>query len=184
MFSRCFSDGTYSGPTRCSYHVPRATLTCATRPLISPATSLMGGKKVRGRKRHYLVDVEGHLLLALVGPADEDDREGARWLLRARDQRWPRLELLWGDQHYTGDLEAEARAEFGIRLEVVRKPEEQRGFVVLPRRWVVERTIAWLHQHRRLRVRYERRADIHEAFLYLGASLICFRQLQAQESFC
>ncbi|MFN2466961.1 MAG: transposase, partial [Gaiellaceae bacterium] len=51
-------------------------------------------------------------------------------------------------------------------------------------RWVVERTIAWLHQHRRLRVRYERRADIHEAFLYLGASLICFSRLQAQESFC
>ena len=109
---------------------------------------------MRGRKRHYLVDVEGHLLLVLVGPADEDDREGARWLLRARDRRWPGLELIWADQHYTGDLETEAQGEYGIRLEIVRKPEDQKGFRGLPRRWVVERTIAWLHQFKRLRIRW------------------------------
>ena len=54
----------------------------------------MGEKKVAGRKRHYLVDTDGHLLLVLVGPADEDDRVGARWILRARDHRWPLLQLI------------------------------------------------------------------------------------------
>jgi transposase len=92
---------------------------------------------VSGRKRHYLVDTEGHLLLAGVGPADEDDRDGARWLLAARDGRWPDIALEWADQHSTGDLAAEAQEQDGIRLESVRKAPEQRGLVVLPRRWVV-----------------------------------------------
>ena len=99
----------------------------------------MGGKKVAGRKRHYLVDTQGHLLVAAVGPADEDDREGARWVFAARARRWPELQLVWADQHYTGDLEDEVQAAYGIHLEIVRKAAEQRGFVVLPRRWVVER---------------------------------------------
>jgi putative transposase len=132
---------------------------------------------VRGRKRHYLVDTEGHLLLVLVGPADEDDRDGARWLLRARDRRWPRLELIWADQHYTGDLEAEARAEAGIRLEIVRRREEQRGFVVLPRRWVVERTIAWQGRSRRLSKDYEQATQYSESWCYLASIQLLLKRL-------
>src|SRR3712207_5497334 len=129
----------------------------------------MGEKKVGGRKRHYLVDTEGHLLLVLVGPADEDDRDGARWLLRGREKRWPTLELIWADQHYTGDLEDEARGQYGIRLEIVRKPEEQKGFVLLPRRWVVERTIAWQGRSRRLSKDYEHAAEYSESWCYLAS---------------
>jgi putative transposase len=138
----------------------------------------MGGKKVRGRKRHYLVDVEGHLLGVLVGPADEDDREGARWLLRARDRRWPRLELIWADQHYTGDLEAEAQAEYGSRLEIVRKPAEQKGFAVLPRRWVVERSIAWQGRSRRLSKDYEHAAEYSESWCYLASIQLLLKRLR------
>jgi transposase len=133
---------------------------------------------VRGRKRHYLVDVEGHLLLVLVGPADEDDREGARWLLRARDRRWPGLELIWADQHYTGDLGAEARAEYGIRLEIVRKPGEQKGFQVLPRRWVVERTIAWQGRSRRLSKDYEHATEYSESWCYLASIQLLLKRLR------
>ncbi len=124
------------------------------------------------------MDVEGHLLLVLVGPADEDDREGARWLLRARDQRWPGLELIWADQHYTGDLEAEAQAAYGIRLEIVRKPEEPKGFRVLPRRWVVERTIAWQGRSRRLSKDYEHAAEYSESWCYLASIQLLLKRLR------
>lgn len=97
---------------------------------------------MRGRKRHYLLDVEGYLLLVLVEPVDEDDCERARWMLWAGNRRWPRLELIRADQNYTADLESEAQAEYGIRLESVQKPAEQQSCRVLPRLRVVERTIA------------------------------------------
>ncbi len=133
---------------------------------------------MRGRKRHYLVDVEGHLLLVLVGPADEDDREGARWLLRARDRRWPDLELIWADQHYTGALETEAQAEYGIRLEIVRKLEGQQGFRGRPRRWVVERTIAWQGRSRRLSKDYEHAAEYSESWCYLASIQLLLKRLR------
>ena len=133
---------------------------------------------MRGRKRHYLVDTEGHLLLVLVGPADEDDRDGARWLLHAREKRWPTLELIWADQHYTGDLEDEARGQYGIRLEIVRKPEEQKGFVLLPRRWVVERTIAWQGRSRRLSKDYEHAAEYSESWCYLASIQLLLKRLR------
>ena len=130
-----------------------------------------------GRKRHYLVDTEGHLLVAGVGPADEDDREGARWLLAARDRRWPDLRLVWADQHYTGDLEEEAQEEYGICLEIVRKAAGQRGFVVLPRRWVVERSIAWLGRCRRLSKDYERDPAASESWCYLASIQLLLNRL-------
>lgn len=124
---------------------------------------------MNGRKRHYLVDTEGHLLLVVVGPADADDREGARWLLAARDKRWPLLQLLWADQHYTGELGEELRRHYGIELVIVRKAGEQVGFVLLPRRWVVERSIAWLGRCRRLSKDYEHTAAASESWAYLAS---------------
>jgi putative transposase len=137
----------------------------------------MGEKKVAGRKRHYLVDTEGDLLLVVVGPADEDDREGARWLLAARDKRWPSLQVLWADQHYTGDLQAEAQEQYGIELVIVRKAVEQSGFVVLPRRWVVERTIAWLGRCRRLSKDYEHNPAASESWCYLASIQLLLNRL-------
>lgn len=141
----------------------------------------MGGKKVTGRKRHYLVDTEGHLLFVLVGPADEDDRAGARWVLRARNKRWPTLQLLWGDQHYTGELDSEARRLYGIKVEVVRKPEDQRGFVLLPRRWVVERSIAWQGRSRRLSKDYEHAAEYSESWCYLASIQLLLNRLHPRQ---
>ncbi|MFN2466831.1 MAG: transposase, partial [Gaiellaceae bacterium] len=100
---------------------------------------------------------------------------------RGRPRRRPKL--LFGDRAYHSRAARRELRRRGISARVAR-PQAEHGSGLGRERWVVERTIAWLHQHRRLRVRYERRADIHEAFLYLGASLICFSRLQAQESFC
>ncbi len=91
-------------------------------------------RKVRGRKRHILVDTQGHLLAVLVPAADVNDREGARWLLPVARRYWRTLQKLWADQGYTGDLADGLRAEYGIELEIVNKAAEQVGFVVLPRR--------------------------------------------------
>jgi len=87
------------------------------------------------------------------------------------------VELAFVDQAYTGDAAAQAAASQGIQLAVVKLPQAKHGFVLLPRRWVVERTFAWLHNFRRLRTRYEREPENHQAFLHLGCAVICQRML-------
>src|SRR5919199_3586901 len=109
------------------------------RPGASGATT--EARKVRGRKRHILVDTAGLLLAVVVHAADVNDREGARWLLPVARRYWRTLQKLWADQGYTGALADWLRAEYGIELEIVNRAAEQIGFVVLPRRWVVERSL-------------------------------------------
>jgi putative transposase len=125
-----------------------------------------------------LVDTEGHLLQVLVGPASEDDRDGARWVLAARDKRWPQLQRLWADQHYTGELVTEVLEQYGIELVIVRKAAEQHGFVLLPRRWVVERSIAWLGRSRRLSKDYEHTAAASESWCYLASISLLLKRLR------
>ncbi len=100
---------------------------------------------------------------------------------RGRPRRRP-LRLLGDGAYHSRQHRRELRAR-GISPAISR-PKQPSGSGLGKQRWVVERTIAWLHQHRRLRVRYERRADIHEAFLQIAGCLICFKLLQAEESFC
>ena len=100
---------------------------------------------------------------------------------RGRPRRRP--ERLLGDGAYHSRGGRQALRARGIRAAIPR-PKHPPGSGLGKERWVVERTLSWLHQYRRLRVRYERRADIHEAFLKIAASLICFKQLQRAESFC
>ena len=138
----------------------------------------MGEKKVQGRKRHYLVDTEGHLLAVLVYAADVDDREGARWVLIHAAGRWAALQKLWADQNYTGDLAHWLRQEYGIDLEIVVKAAEQVGFAVLPRRWVVERSIAWGGRSRRLSKDYERLAEYSESWIYLASIHLLLKRLR------
>jgi putative transposase len=128
-----------------------------------------GGKKVAGRKRHYLVDTEGHLLAVIVHAADVDDREGARWLFAYVTPQWPQLRKVWADQDYTGDLAAWLRQQYGIDLEIVVKAADQVGFTVLPRRWVVERSIAWYGRSRRLSKDYEHLPEYSETWVYLAS---------------
>lgn len=90
---------------------------------------------------------------------------------------------LYGDRAYHSRDGRRQLRRRGIQAKIAR-PKSGNGSGLGKQRWVVERTIAWLHQYRRLRVRYERRDDIHEAFLAIGCSLICLKLLQAEESFC
>jgi putative transposase len=129
-----------------------------------------------------LVDTEGHLLAVLVLAADVSDRDGAVLLLALYAARYPDLVLLWGDSHYGGDLCAETEAAFGIAIVVVSKAAEQAGFVVQPRRWVVERSLAWLTRCRRLARDYERDPVYSEAWIYLAETHRLLRHLAPDTS--
>jgi transposase len=123
------------------------------------------GKKVNGRKRHIVVDTLGLLVCVLVTSAAVQDRVGgARVLYRAR-MAMPSIALVWADGGYSGRCVAFARRLLRIALEIVHKPEGQRGFAALPRRWVVERTLSWLTRCRRLDRDYERLPEHSEAWV-------------------
>ncbi len=111
------------------------------------------GKKVKGRKRHHLVDTLGLLWALVVHSAGVQDRDGAKLLLE-RTRREPalreRLQKIWVDRGYRGTLEAWVTAHYDCVLEIVRRADDGKGFVVLPHRWVVERTLGWLNRWRRL----------------------------------
>lgn len=115
-----------------------------------------------------LVDTEGNLLAVLVLSAATTDRDAALLLLWLYRARYPELALLWVDGAYSGDLEDVMRAEYGIELVVVGKLAEQQGFVPLPRRWVVERSLGWVSQGRRLKLDYEREPAYSEAWVYVA----------------
>ncbi len=116
-----------------------------------------GAKRKRGSKIHVAVDTLGHLLALHVTPASEQDRAQVERLATAvQEATGDNVELAYVDQGYTGEDAAEAAAEQGIHLEVVKLPEAKRGFVLLPRRWVVERSLAWMGRFRRLARDYER----------------------------
>ena len=125
------------------------------------------------------MDTEGHLLAVLVEAANRGDRDGARWVLCWVSKRWPELRKLWADGGYSGDDWADwLREEHGIDLEVVKKPADQKGFAVQARRWVVERSIAWLNRSRRLSKDYEHRAEASETWAYLSSIHFLLKRLQ------
>jgi transposase len=116
-----------------------------------------GAKRRKGSTVHLAVDPLGHLLALTVTPADQQERAQGGALAEAVQQATGEtVEVAFVDQGYTGDAPAEAAAQHGIRLDVVKLPEAKRGFVLLPRRWVVERSFAWLARFRRLARDYER----------------------------
>ena len=116
-----------------------------------------GYKRKKGSKVHVAVDTLGHLLAVLVTPASEQERAQVGELAKQVQEATQRsVHLAYVDQGYTGQKVADAAAEHGIELEVVKLAEAKRGFVLLPRRWVVERSFAWLARFRRLSRDYER----------------------------
>jgi transposase len=116
-----------------------------------------GAKPKKGSKVHAAVDTLGHLLALHVTPADEQDRAQVEELAKAvQEATGESVGLAYMDRGYTGEEPAEAAQEHGIRLEVVKRPKGERGFVLLPRRWVVERDFAWASRFRRLVKDYER----------------------------
>jgi putative transposase len=164
-----------------------------------------GNKKVRGRKRHLLVDTEGLVLKAKVHSAKVPDQDGLRLLLQSARSALSRLKHLWLDAGYEGRGRRWAEEAMGLSVEVVRKPPKPvpedvakvwaeewakegkkidwqklmppRGYVALPRRWVVERTFSWLGQNRRLSKDYERLCASEEAFVYAAMTRLMVRRL-------
>jgi putative transposase len=162
-------------------------------------------KKVEGRKRHLLVDTEGMVLKARVHSAKVPDTDGIRLLLEPVRSRFARLSYLWVEAGYQGRGRRWAEEVFGVSVEVVRKPQRPvpeevaelwarewakegkkmdwqrlmppRGFQVLPRRWVVERTFAWICHNRRMAKDYERLCATGEAFVYAAMTRLMVRRL-------
>ena len=162
-------------------------------------------KQVEGRKRHLLVDTEGLVLEVRVHSAKVPDQDGIRLLLDPVRKRLPRLSHLWVDAGYQGRGRRWAEEVLGLSVEVVRKPKKPlpeevakrwaeewakegkevdwqglmppRGFRVLPRRWVVERTFAWISHNRRMAKDYERLCATAEAFVYAAMTRLMVRRL-------
>lgn len=138
------------------------------------------GKKVKGRKRHLWVDSLGLLLAVVVTTADVHDARAACELFHRRlwEQELPRLELVYVDNHYRAHYLDEEVFELGwFRKEVVGRPEGSEGFVRLPQRWVVERTIAWLSRSRRLSKDYERSPTSSESMVTVSMIHLMLRRL-------
>ena len=152
-----------------------------------------GGKKVNGRKRHLLVDTQGLIIRAVVHPADITDRDEARLLLAPLQGQLPRLQHVWADSAYAGQVREWIQTTLGCTVEIVKHwwtglrwvwlapgqtpPTIPGGFHVLPRRWVVERTFAWLLMYRRLSQDYEELPKTSEALIYLAMSRLMVKRL-------
>ncbi|WP_237409533.1 IS5 family transposase [Streptomyces sp. M2CJ-2] len=124
-----------------------------------------GGKNVSGRKRHLVVDTLGLLLVVCVTTAGLQDRDVAVPLLTRLRRGFATVKKVWADGGYTGSLVEWARTKLGLDVDIVRRPDEARGFVLLKRRWIVERTLAWLVNSRRLTRDYEYLPAVHEAMV-------------------
>lgn len=133
-----------------------------------------GGKKIKGRKRHAMVDTDGRGLKLQAHSAGIQDRDGAGPLLVASRSWWPFVQLGYADAGYQGPRVREASP---IRIEIVHKPEGQVGFAVHTKRWVVERFFAWINRNRRLAKDFEATIDSARAFLYAASVMLLVRRL-------
>lgn len=136
-----------------------------------------GNKRVNGRKRHLLVDTLGLLLFVAVTAANVPDTQGAR-LVAPACSAFPNLKKVWVDGGYAGEIVSHYREVYHLDLEVVTKPPGQKGFVVAPKRWVVERTFAWLGWYRGLSRDYEYTVRHSESMVKLSQIHLMARRLK------
>ncbi|MDX3540379.1 IS5 family transposase [Streptomyces sp. MB09-01] len=137
-----------------------------------------GGKKINGRRRH-LSDTTGLLLMINMTAGDVTDRQAATVMLPGLRERFPTITKLWADGGYTGVLITWALTVLHLVVTVIKRSDDAKGFVVLPRRWVVERSFAWLLRSRRLARDYERRPDSSEAMILWSMTRLMTRRLAA-----
>jgi transposase len=135
------------------------------------------GKKINGTKRHIAVDVMGLLLTVLVTAASVQDRDAARPLLWNLRKAFPSVRFAWADGGYAGKLVTWAKTALKLTVQIVRRPDDLHTFQVLPRRWVVERTLAWITRHRRTVRDYERLPAHHETYIYWAMIIVMTRRL-------
>ena len=144
-----------------------------------------GAKRRKGSKTHIAVDTLGHLLTVLVTPADEQDRAQVDQLAQAVQQiTGETVEIAFVDQGYTGEQAAEDAQAHGLHLEVVKLPEAKKGFVLLPRRWVVERSFGWMARFRRLARDYERLPNILKGLHFLAFAMLMAHRFVQCMAFC
>ncbi|WP_353273268.1 IS5 family transposase [Wolbachia endosymbiont (group A) of Nomada ferruginata] len=150
---------------------------------------MMGAKKVKGRKRHIITDTQGFVLGCYVGAASENDRDGVKMALDDMKEKYSNIKKMWADMGYQGKyLKDYVKREYGIDIEIVKRPpcrfwvhkdtplellpQRDPGFSVQPRRWVVERTFAWINRNRRLSKEYDLLTTSTESFIYLAMSKV------------
>jgi transposase len=137
-----------------------------------------GAKRRKGSKVHLAVDTLGHLLALCVTAADEQDRAQVSELAkRVQAETGETVEIAFVDQGYTGESAADAAEEHGIKLEVIKLPTAKRGFVLLPRRWVVERSFGWMSRFRRLAQDYERLPETLAGLHYLAFVILMLKNV-------
>ena len=142
-----------------------------------------GAKKVDGVKRHILVDSSGVLVLAVVTPADVQDRAAFPKLPRKAKQIAPTITHVWVDKGYTGQAVSTAAAKVGVTVDVVSAPKPGHGFIVQPRRWVLERTNGWINHCRRIDRHYQTTLAAHEGLVYLSQTALLLRRLDRSQLF-
>jgi transposase len=142
------------------------------------------GKKINGTKRHIAVDALGLLLTVLVTAGSVQDRDAAKPLLWNLRRAFPSVRLAWADGGYAGKLVTWARTRLKpeLTLEIVKRPDDLHTFRVLPRRWVVERTLSWITRHRRTVRDYERLAAHHETYVYWAMIMVMTHRLARQRA--
>ncbi|HYX35156.1 MAG TPA: IS5 family transposase [Oligoflexus sp.] len=135
------------------------------------------GKKIKGRKRHIIVDTLGLIIKVVVLQADIQDRQGAMHTIEAAKEKLRSIKIMWADGGYSGQLIEWAKSGFNFILEIVKRSDDVEGFKVLPMRWIVERTFGWLGRNRRLSKDYERLPSSSEALVYIGMIRLMLHRL-------
>jgi transposase len=144
-----------------------------------------GAKRRKGSKTHMAVDTLGHLLALVVTAADEQDRAQVGQMAQAvQEATGETIEIAFVDQGYTGETAAQAAAQYGLLLEVVKLPEAKKGFVLLPRRWVVERSFGWMARFRRLARDYERLPETLRGLHFLAFAMLMAHRFVQCLAFC
>jgi putative transposase len=143
------------------------------------------GKKVKGRKRHLVVDTLGLLIAVVVSSAKVQDYHGAKPVLEKIKDRCPRLKVVWVDGIYAKQWLIDwVRSECGWELQVIKRTDKETGFKLLPKRWVVERTFGWLGRYRRLSKDYEKLTETSEAMIQMAMIHIMLRRLEPTHQYC